>query len=198
VFLSLLESGIGSVHDLAGRRVMLEPHAKELLAYLQAELVPMDGITLLPHTFAPEDLISGRVEAMSAHSTDEPFKLYEQGLAYSTFTPRSAGIDFYGDTLFTTEAYLQSHPGQVKRFLEASLQGWSYAMAHPEEIIDLIYEDYSQRHSRDHLAFEAERMKPLVMPDLVELGYMNPGRWRHIADTYAKLGMVAPGLSSAS
>lgn len=195
VFLSLPTSGISTVHDLAGRRIMLEAHAEELLAYLQAESVPTAGITFLPHTFAPEDLIRGRVDAMSAYSTDEPFQLYEQGLAYSIFTPRSAGIDFYGDTLFTTEAYLQAHPDQAKRFLEASLQGWSYAMAHPEEIIDLIYGDYSQRHSRAHLAFEAERMKPLVMDDLVELGYMHPGRWRHIADTYAKLGMVAPGLA---
>lgn len=194
VFLSVPESGISSVHDLAGRRIMLESHAEELLAYLQYEAVPTDGITFLPHTFNPQDLISGRVEAMSAYSTDEPFKLHEQGRAYSVFTPRAAGIDFYGDTLFTTEAYIQQHPDRVKRFLEASLQGWDYAMAHPEELIEVIYRDYSQRHSRDHLAFEAQKMQSLVLPEVVEIGYMNPGRWRHIADTYADLGMAMPGL----
>ncbi len=194
VFLSVPESGISSVHDLANRRIMLESHAEELLAYLQYEAVPTEGITFLPHTFDPQDLISGRVEAMSAYSTDEPFKLHEQGYSYSTFTPRAAGIDFYGDTLFTTEAYIQQHPDQVKRFLEASLQGWDYAMAHPDDLIEVIYQDYSQRHSREHLAFEAQKMQSLVLPDVVEIGYMNPGRWQHIVDTYVDLGMASPGL----
>lgn len=195
VFLSVPESGISSVHDLANRRIMLESHAEELLAYLQYEAVPTDGITFLPHTFDPQDLISGRVEAMSAYSTDEPFKLREQGQDYSTFTPRAAGIDFYGDTLFTTEGYLQQHPDRVKRFLKASLRGWDYAMAHPDDLIEVIYQDYSQRHSREHLAFEAQKMQSLVLPDVVEIGYMNAGRWRHIADTYADLGMASPGLA---
>lgn len=83
------------------------------------------------------------------------------------------GIDFYGDNLFTTEAMLARHPGR-KLFREASLIGWKYAMAHEEEIIRLIYNKYSQRHSVEHLRFEAEQMKRL-MPDIVEIGHMYPG-----------------------
>ena len=30
----------------------------------------------------------------------------------------------------------------------------------------------------------------MLRTDLVEVGYMNPGRWRHIADTYAELGLL--------
>ena len=33
-------------------------------------------------------------------------------------------------------------------------------------------------------------MIPLLRTDLIEIGYMNPGRWRHIADTYAELGLL--------
>ena len=29
-----------------------------------------------------------------------------------------------------------------------------------------------------------------MRPDLVDVGYMSPGRWRHIADTYAELGLL--------
>jgi hypothetical protein len=35
----------------------------------------------------------------------------------------------------------------------------------------------------------------LILPKVVEIGYMNPGRWRHIADTYANLGMMPAGVS---
>ena len=30
---------------------------------------------------------------------------------------------------------------------------------------------------------------------LVEIGYMNPGRWRHIADTSSELGILPAGMS---
>ena len=33
-------------------------------------------------------------------------------------------------------------------------------------------------------------MTALMRTDLIEIGYMNRGRWRHIADTYADLGLL--------
>jgi len=38
-------------------------------------------------------------------------------------------------------------------------------------------------------------MAPLLRTDLVEVGYMHRGRWRHIADTYADLGLLPAGYS---
>lgn len=109
---------------------------------------------------------------------------------YLTFTPRAGGIDFYGDNLFTTEEQLRRYPARVRAFRQASLAGWEYALAHREEMIDLILREFGSRKSRDQLQFEAERTVQLMHPDLIEPGHMNPGRWRHIANTYAELGMM--------
>lgn len=87
---------------------------------------------------------------------------------------------------------LKQKPQLVKAFREASLKGWEYAMQHPEELVQLIYARYSQRHSLEHLRFEARQMVPLLQMSLVEPGHMHPGRWRHIAETYAELGMLKP------
>ncbi|MBC7684500.1 MAG: EAL domain-containing protein, partial [Bdellovibrionales bacterium] len=64
-----------------------------------------------------------------------------------------------------------------------------------EEIADLIMAKYSRRNDRQHLLFGARQMVALVQPVLVEIGYMNPDRWRHIADIYADLGMLRRGAS---
>jgi diguanylate cyclase (GGDEF)-like protein len=168
---------------------LLGPDAAELAAYLKSEGVPY----LLPRTHQSFDLkalIDGEVDAMPAYSTDEVFLLEKAGLAFSQFSPRSAGIDFYGDVLFTSEEELKQHPDQVRRFVESSIRGWYYALSHREEIARLIYNQYSQRHSMEHLLFEAEQTRRLMTPELVEIGHMNPGRWRHIADTFAELGMM--------
>ncbi len=194
VLLARKESNISSVHDLKGKKVMIEHAAAELEAYLQVERLSAENYTRLPHTHSPDDFISGRVDAISAYSSDEPFLISESGCEYLTLNPRSAGVDFYGDLLFTTQTQLDKSPEQVKAFLAASKKGWEYALKHPEEIADLILKSYSQRHNRQHLLFEALETQRLVFADIVEIGYMNPGRWKFIADTYAGLGMIPPNF----
>ncbi|MFH2107107.1 MAG: ABC transporter substrate-binding protein [Chrysiogenia bacterium] len=190
--MTLKTGGLQSIHDLAGRRVMIEPGSSELYAYLNKEGISSDRFTLLTHDFHTEQLLSGSVYAMSSYVTDEPFSVSKAGKAYMLYSPRSVGIDFYGDNLFTTEIQLRHNPEMVKKFREASLMGWAYAMLHQEELVQLIYSRYSQRHSLDHLRFEARQMEPLLQASLVEIGYMNPGRWRHIVEVYAELGMMNP------
>jgi diguanylate cyclase (GGDEF)-like protein/PAS domain S-box-containing protein len=195
VLLALKRSGIEHVHDLAGKPVSIESHAAELLAYLNQEDLPPERIRRIPHDFGVGPLINGRVAAISAYSTDEPFLLREAGLDYVTLNPRAGGIDFYGDTLYTTEEQIRRHPQRVRAFLDASLRGWKYALANPEQMIVLIRSKISRRHSREHLRFEAEQMQRLIMPDVVEIGYMNPGRWEYILETYSQLGMASSNAS---
>lgn len=195
VIIARVQGPAQGVHDLAGKRLMLEPQSDELVAYLKQEGIPLDHITQVAHSFNPQDLISGKVDAISAYVTNEPYFLDRAGIRYHTYTPRSVGIDFYGDNLFTTQQELSQHPARVRAFREASLRGWEYAMAHPEEIADLILAKYSQQHPREFYLFEAKRMASLLRTDLIEIGYMNPGRWHHIASTYADLGLMPKNFS---
>ncbi|MCC5023144.1 MAG: hypothetical protein J6386_10300 [Candidatus Synoicihabitans palmerolidicus] len=89
---------------------------------------------------------------------------------------------------------MEMNPERVARFREASLRGWRYALEHTEEMVELIYSHYSDRQSREHLRYEAAEMRKLILPDVVELGYLNPGRWRHIADMFTRLGMLRESL----
>jgi len=195
VLLALASSKIDSIHELSGKRVMLDPHETEVYAYLKAEDVPIDSITIVKHTYDTTMLIDGSVDVMSAYSTDETYRLQESELDYVVFNPRAGGIDFYGDTLFTSETQVKNHPDRVRKFLEASLRGWEYALANPEKIAELIYNKYSNRHTIEHLLFEARETRRLIQPDLVELGYVNPGRWDSIAQTYTQLGLMPKGAS---
>lgn len=186
---------IGHLRDLIGKRLMLEPQSEELLVLLQKEGVSCDSILLIPHHFDTNSLINGETEAMSGNVSCEPYYFKLANYAYHTFSPRSEGIDFYGDNLYTSEQELAENPQRVKAFRVASLRGWQYAKEHPYEIINLIFTKYSQQHSLDYLHFEADQMIPLLQPDLIEIGYMNPNRWRHIADTYAGIGLLPDNYS---
>ncbi|NHZ94955.1 EAL domain-containing protein [Massilia sp. CCM 8734] len=201
VLLVRKSAGIPDIRDLKGKRVMIGSlideltQADELIAYLNKEGVPLKSLLRVEHSFNPDDLVKGKVDAYSAYITNEPDYLDRLGFDYDVHSPREAGIDFYGDNLFTNERQIAAHPERVRAFRAASMKGWAYAMANQEEIADLILSKYTRRHDREHLLFEAHQMEPLVQPVLVEIGYMNPDRWRHIADIYADLGMLPRGAA---
>ncbi len=189
--------GVTAMQDLHDRPMMMvESEKAEILAYFKHEGVDLQRLRVLPHTQQIADFIEGRVDAMSAYVTDQPFMLKQAGVDYLSFSPRAGGIDFYGDNLFTTEEQIRRHPQRVRAFREASLRGWEYAMAHPAELVDLILRRYNpQQKSREHLEFEAARTADLMHLGVIEVGHNNPGRWRHIADTYAEFGMMPAGFS---
>lgn len=197
--LVLLVRAASRVADLQGlhdRELMMLPsESAELFAYFKFEGIDPAKLRIRTHTMDIEDFIAGRVDGMSAYGTDEPFNLRARGVPFLQFTPRAGGIDFYGDNLFTTERELKLHPGRVRAFRAASLRGWEYALAHPDEILDLILRDYRRKMTREHLQFEAEQTSVLMHPGLIEVGHMNPGRWRHMADTYAEFGMLPRDFS---
>ncbi|MCX7207098.1 MAG: ABC transporter substrate-binding protein [Proteobacteria bacterium] len=193
--IALEKKPLQSIHDLTDKRIMIEPLAEELLAYLKREGIALDSLKLLAHNFKTDALMGGGVDAISAYLTNEPFILDQAGVKYQIYTPRSVGIDFYGDNLFTSEQQIKQNPERVKAFRAASLRGWEYAMAHPDEIIELILRKYSKNKTHAQLEFEAAQMTALMRTDLIAVGYMNPGRWRHIADIYAEIGMLPNGFS---
>ncbi|HEX8601278.1 MAG TPA: ABC transporter substrate-binding protein, partial [Pseudoduganella sp.] len=157
-----------------GARVMLATGDEELQAYLLRQGVKLADLKLLPHSQRLDDLIEGKVDAISGYLTEVPYLLDRSGIRYEMLSPRAAGIDFYGDNLYTTEQELQEHPERARAMREATLRGWRYAMAHPEEIVDLIRARYPQGHSREHLMYEARQTAKLMEQPLVEPGYSNP------------------------
>ncbi|MCG4453939.1 GGDEF domain-containing protein [Pseudomonas sp. MMS21-TM103] len=186
------DSDIYTPQDLAGKRVMLmpAPESAELLITLAREGVDRNQLQLQQTSFNPQDLIDGKTDAYDGYISNEPFWLQQQKVPYRLINPREYGVNFYNDVLTTREALLQQRPVQVEAFIQASLRGWQYALENLEESVQLIHQRYAPDKSLEHLRFEAEQLKKLIMPELVQLGHMNPGRWQAIAQSYLDLGMA--------
>ena len=196
ILLSLRSSHLESPKDFVGKRVMVSEDAEaETYSIFRSEGIDAGRVKFMPHTWNLEDLVAGRTDAVSAYSTNEALQLRLRGIDYASLKPLTYGIDFYGDCIFTSEQELRRDPGTVAGFLRASLRGWDYAMAHPGELCDLILAKYSTQKTRQELLLEAEAMQDLIVPRLVPIGFMNPGRWKSIGDTYARLGTIPSSYS---
>jgi PAS domain S-box-containing protein len=195
ILLTSKSSGITQGKDLAGKKLALEADSAEIVAFLRNSGVTLAKNQVIPLNYEAKQLLNSEVDAISSYLTDEPYYLDSIGFQYNTISPRSGGIDFYGDILFTTEQLIASNPELVHSFREASILGWKYALNHPYETIDLIYNKYSKRHTINSLKFEMTQTRGLIMPDIVEIGYSNPDRWKAILQTYQQLKLVPGNLS---
>ena len=198
--LTLADSTIHAPQDLIGKTIEMGRRISdaEMYAMLSNEGLADDQYKHVDSTFSLKNLTTGKVDAVSAYISNQPFHLKERGIPYRLIRPVWFGIDFYGDMLATSEAYLYANTETAERFLRASMKGWEYAFSHPDEIIHLILTKYATSKfspSKAKLYYEYAQMRKLVMPDIIEIGHMNEGRFRHMADTFVGLGLAKGGYS---
>ncbi|WP_273671253.1 ABC transporter substrate-binding protein, partial [Janthinobacterium fluminis] len=179
----------------AGSRMMIASGDDEIRAYFRARGINLGEVRQVTHSYNFDDLIGGKVDAMTVYLNEAPYVLDRSHIGYDLIAPRQAGIDFYGDNLYTTESELREHPRRVQALRAATLRGWAYAMAHQDEIADLIRARYPDSHSREQLLYEAQHMTALLAQNVTELGHSDPQRWRAIAAAYTTLGMLPADFS---
>ncbi|MEO5641861.1 MAG: ABC transporter substrate-binding protein [Bacteroidia bacterium] len=200
IILSDNNSNIHCPADLIGKRIMASDDQgwAQLKAMLLQEGIPYNSVTIIPHSWNLDDLSNGKADAQTAYVSVEPALLKQKGIQPAIINSINYGIDFYGDVLFTTKQRVDDRPGEVERFRKASFLGWQYAMQHPEEMADYIMTLPGVKErgmTKEILLIEYEEMDKLILPNVVEIGHMNPGRWQHILDVYKSL-KLAPADAS--
>lgn len=191
------DSGINSPADLVGRSLMLNRNEDiEFTAMFTEEGLSLDQFNIITKdNTANEKFLNGEIDALNGSVGNQVYWFESRGVPVKTIRPISYGIDFYGNSLFTSEEELEKHPGRVEAFRVASLRGWEYAMSHTDEIIDLIIAEYDPTKTHKHLQFEADTIRKLILPDLIDLGHINPHRVANIAQIYAKNNLIPQNFS---
>ncbi|MET0028605.1 MAG: ABC transporter substrate-binding protein [Candidatus Thiodiazotropha sp.] len=191
VLIALKSSGIQSIGDMKGKRVMLQPgYASLSLIAMLRQTGVMDKVQRIDSSMNIDDLVEGRTDLFNGYVSNEPYLLEERGIDYSVFNPYDYGIQFYSDVLFTRQNLNRTEPKMVDGFVRASLKGWRYAMDNPEKSINLITQFYPIDKTKPWLRYEANKLREMVVPDLVEIGHMSRLRWEKIAEQLHLMGLL--------
>lgn len=199
ILLSRKDSSIKYLTDLLGKTVMTgSDDFIEIQAMIKKEGIKIENINFIDHTWTVDSIVNGDVDASVDYITNEPYLLRKNNVEPHIIMPVDYGIDFYGDSLFTTEDEIKYHPDRVRAFRRASIKGWNYAFDNMEEIVEIILNMPGVKENgktREHLLYEAEQMYNLIQPKLVEIGHMNASRWQHIAEIYAENNVIPEDYS---
>lgn len=179
VLFSLAKSGIKSPADWVGKKVGVKIGGNEELIYravLGKAGIDKAKLTEIPVKFDMTPLLAGSIDVWPGYLINEVIEAKEKGFAVNIVSPSDYGIELYADTLFTTESMLKQHPDVVRRFLTATLKGWSAAIANPEEAAKITVK-YGDKLTYAHELAMMKASVPLLRPDDKPVGYMDAAGW---------------------
>jgi NitT/TauT family transport system substrate-binding protein len=119
---------------------------------------------------------------------------YDYGDSVGYIDMNDEGVAMLEDNIFCTRAFAKANPNTVKAFIYASMKGWEYACANPEEAAEIVYK-YGSSVSSEHQAYMADEVKKLVETDtkgttVTDYGKMDDtalGQTLELAKQYIKL-----------
>jgi len=167
--LSLADNPISTPEDMVGKRLG-GPEGDQV--FLDAVLT-INGLQAGDYDFVPigfdaAPLVNGQVEGMTCYVTNQPLYLDIDGIDNVTMLFADVGMPSYADMLFADRAYLNENHDAMVRFLRATIAGWDYANASPENTeyaVNLTLDEYGGTEAGqvfDQSMLNAEANIPLM------------------------------------
>ena len=189
-------SGIDSPGDLRGKKVSLWADFR-----LQPEaFFRKYGVEVKPiYQGATMNLfLRGGVAAASAMWYNEYHALLNSGLNENELRPfffDQHGLNFPEDGIYCLEETFRRDADLCRRFVRASLEGWEYAFANPEESLDVVMRYIRKANvgtNRVHQKWMLARMRDIILPpgNNTALGRLKREDYLRVAGEMKESGLI--------
>ncbi len=138
--LALKKMNIRSPKDLVGKKVGVPAGSSQttmLPLFLRANGLKESEISLInmPPTSMVPSLLQGQVDAILGSIDAYQIQLEAQGAAVDVYRFADYGVPTVSTSIFATNSFLASSPDITRRFVAASLKGWTFAIDNPERAV---------------------------------------------------------------
>jgi NitT/TauT family transport system substrate-binding protein len=93
--------------------------------------------------------LAGALDATLAMSYNEYYQLVQAGIQMmdkNVYRFCDHGYNVQEDGVYMRRDYYQRHREEARRFAEASRKGWEWAVAHPDETLDIVMDYVNKEH----------------------------------------------------
>ncbi|TWU07692.1 ABC transporter substrate-binding protein [Stieleria varia] len=187
------DSGVNEFKDLVGKTFQRQ-NGRAYVEFMRSKGL-LEGVNEVPYHGSVASLIADPNIVVQAYSFAEPLLAQQQGVDVRTLMVSDLGFNPYSSVLVTTGKLIREQPELVRSFVTATRQGWQNYLESPERGNEAILAANDHGMTAEALAFGAEQMKPLAMPNGMsptEVGQMSAQRWQTLVNQMAELGLVDP------
>lgn len=140
---ALKKTGIKSVADLKGKKIGVPAGGSQgpmLPLLLQANGLKESDMTLMnmPVAAMVPSLLQGQVDAILGSTDAYQIQLEMQGAELDNYTFADNGVPTVATSIFASNDFIKQNPDVVKKFIAASLKGWSFALDNPAKSIEHV------------------------------------------------------------
>ena len=151
-----------------------------------------------PYAFSVQQFLVDRNVAQQGYATSEPYSIEKGGVKPVVFLLADAGYPPYAQTIVTTRKLLQDQPDQVRRFLQATAEGWRSYLKLPAPGNALIKKANPQMED-ELIAYGVRKMQEFALVsggDARSQGIltMTDSRWKQTFDFMVSAGLVRPDV----
>jgi NitT/TauT family transport system substrate-binding protein len=138
--MALKKTGIKSVGDLKGKKVGVPSGSSQttmLPLLLKSNNLKESEINMIdmPVASMVPALLQGQVDAVLGSIDAYQIQAESQGAQLDVYRFADYGVPTVSTSIFASNDYLKNNPDVVKKFIAASLKGWSFALDHPDKAI---------------------------------------------------------------
>lgn len=196
--------GNDSFEDLKGKPIAVSTDTRaSWWLYLKSKYGYTDS-QLRPYGFSLTPFLTDKKDVQEAYVTSEPYLVHQAtGEWPVVLALPDAGFDGYASLVATSDKMVKAHPDLVKRFIEASAQGWydflykdpkpafaAIKAANPDMTDGLMQFGYEQLKQRGIVdSGDAKRLGIYAMTD---------ARWASFFNQMVAAGMYDKGLDYKS
>ena len=147
-----------------------------------------------PYSFSVQAFLVDKNVAQQGYATSEPYSIQKGGVNPRVFLLAASGYPPYAETIVTLQKTMQQKPDVVRRFIQASAEGWLSYLANPAPGNALIKRD-NREIEDDLLAFSFARMKDFGLVTGGEASKqgvltMTDARWQQTFDFMVQAGLI--------
>jgi NitT/TauT family transport system substrate-binding protein len=188
------DSGVKTPADFKGKTLGVWFFGNEypFLAWMSKLKLPTtggaDGVTVLRQGFNVDPLLQKQAACISTMSYNEYWQLIEAKMKPEqlvVFKYEDEHVATLEDGLYTTDAKLAdpAMAARLAKFVKASLQGWSYAMAHqPEAVKIVLANDTAGAQTPEHQTRMMAEIAKLIPGGTHGLGYLEEASYERTVD----------------
>ena len=197
MLISKKSSGIRTIADMSGKKVGM--WGGDLSIPPRALFNKQDiKVREVPQTHTVNLFLRGGIDVTSAMWYNEYHTIINSGVdpeELNVFPLNEQGVNFPEDGIYTLEKTLHKNPAFAKAFATASLEGWRYAFAHPEEALDIVIRYMREAQlpaNRIHQKWMLDRMRDLIMPGTLQEmhGILNKKDYEVVGRTMRNSGLI--------